>query len=105
MSGFVVKDGHNVITYDMTFRRLAVGAVAVPIPVESESLRIGSSPDNAAGVRILVGLVGVDIDNCWELDNGESLSIGGGLGQYLAANTIYVVATGGNGYVHYIAYN
>ena len=104
MSASVVKDGHNVITYDMTFRRLFVPAVAVPIPFESESLRIGASSENG-DVRILVGLVGVDIDNCWELSAGDSLSVGGGLGQYIAANTIYVVAVGGTGYVHYMIHN
>jgi hypothetical protein len=104
MSGYVVKDGHNVLTYDMTFGRLFVPAVAVPIPLESESLRIKASSENG-DVRILVGGADVDIDNGYELTAGDGISIGGGLGQYIAANTIYVVAVGGTGYIHYMIHN
>jgi hypothetical protein len=104
MSGYVVKDGHNVLTYDMTFRRMAVGAVAVPIPVESEFLRIGAAPGNGV-VIIYVGGADVDVANGYPLTAGNDLSVGGGLGQYIAANVIYVVAVNGNGYIHYLAYN
>jgi hypothetical protein len=104
MSGYVVKDGHNVLTYDMTFRRLFVPITPVPIPFESESLRIAASSENG-DVRILVGGADVDIDNGLELTAGGEVTVGGGLGQYIAANTIYVVAVGGTGYIHYMIHN
>lgn len=93
MAGFITRDGRNVPTFDMVFGRIdLVAGYPTPIPIESESLRIKSASTNGAAI-IYVGNDDVSLFlNGYELNVGNSIQVSGGLGQYLAANTIYVVA-------------
>lgn len=105
MTDIVVKDGRNIPQYEMTFARIdLVANVAVPIPVESESLRIKSSQGNG-GTLVYVGYDDVALDaNGYELSNGGSITVGGGLGSLIPANTIYVIADA-NCTIFYFAQN
>ena len=105
MSTFRTKDGRNVVEYTMTFNRIdLILGTPTPIPVESEFLKIRSDSTNG-GTIIYVGNSDVNLaGNGYELTAGEELSVSGGLGQYIAANTIYVIATA-NCTIFYMAHN
>ena len=105
MTTIVVKDGRNVPSLDMAFDRInLVANGATPIPVASEFLRIRSASGNGV-ILVYVGEADVAIDdNGYELSAGDSLSVSGGLGQVIAANTIYVIADA-DCIIFYMAHN
>ena len=103
MAGYTTKDNRNVSTYDITYGRIAVTAVATPLPIQCEYVRFKAGEGN--GGRIFVGGADVDGDNGYELPAGEVVTIGFGLGNLMAANSIYFISDGVDGDVYYIAYN
>ncbi len=103
MAGFTDKDGRCISTYDINYGRIAVTGVRAALPIQCEYVKIKASNNN--GGRIFVGGAAVDGDNGYELAAGEELTMGLGLGNLMAASSIWFISDGADGDVYYIAYN
>lgn len=100
----IAKDGRSLCQYTMTYGRLNLSGALTAFPLECEYVRFKSSSNNGA-ILIYVGGPEVTVaDNGYELAAGNEITIGFGLGDYHAANTIYFRATG-DAVLFYIAYN
>lgn len=92
----VLKDGRSICQFTMNYVRMDISGALASLPeTDCEYIRIKASNANAA---VLVYIGDADVlatgVNGFELGAGDGVSIGGGLGSLIEANSIYVRATG-----------